>query len=465
MGAIACPQCESRLKVSEEWRGRKIRCRSCGAVFVVGGGSTAAESTAGPARKPPGQAQSVREAASPAPRGSAAGSRTGKQWEVGETVPLSGGPVRRPSPSPELEQPAPLSPVAKGLSFLPAVGALGLVAIGGALGGGIGGGLAGLLVTVNLAICRQARWPLAVRYASVLAIGLISNAIILGAVVYLLKNMPGEKSPTAPRVVMAPAPRNPPAKFPVQEPGSRPLKAESSLDAPGTLIPQPPESAGREHRAFTFEPAGPYGRPEGADYRTVLGPLDRTIDPVGDCRIVVDGASAEIEVPGTFHDLVRRPGETRFAPRQFRSLEGDFFVKVTVPAYEPPRDPPAEHSSVAYNGAGLYAVGDDGRSIRLERASFERNGILNTYFLASLQIGDSPPTEEERSTAADATYHLFLERRGGKLLTGISTDNVSWATWPPMDFPARKVDVGIAAVNTASRPFKAAFRDIQLRVP
>src|SRR5262249_23683128 len=154
-----------------------------------------------------------------------------------------------------------------------------------------------------------------------------------------------------------------------------------------------------------------------------------------DCRVNVDGASARIEVPGSMHDLVRRPGTPATAPRAFTTVDGDFFVKVTVLPYEPPRDPPAEGSNVAYHGAGLFLMGEDGQSIRLERASFERGGRLNSYILNSYQMGEWTPTEEQQALDIGVTCYLFAERRNGQLVTGVSTDNSTWTISQAISFP------------------------------
>jgi hypothetical protein len=54
---VTCPECERRMKVPAEVRGKKIRCKACGGVFVAKG-----EPARGPARKPAAEDEDEGEA-------------------------------------------------------------------------------------------------------------------------------------------------------------------------------------------------------------------------------------------------------------------------------------------------------------------------------------------------------------------------------------------------------------------
>ncbi|QEH37145.1 hypothetical protein OJF2_57320 [Aquisphaera giovannonii] len=458
MAVVTCPQCEAPLKVPAEWSGKKVRCRSCASVFV-----------AEPAARP--RPRAAEPTGIPDER--AIAKRTGKQWEVGETVALSGRPSPRPRGTDDVADRPPLPPLAQAIGFLPFLGAIGLMTVGGAIGGGIGGGIAGAFVTANMAILRQTRLSMASRAAAVVAIGLLSNALLIGSTVWLVKRSAERKADGAPSVVHVPPPPRVQAKESPgapQAPPGFPGAGRGTPGFPGTAKAQAAAGPGKpapwgRDRLRVADESGPLGRPDGDAYKTALGPFEATDDPAGDCRISVDGTSAQIEVPSGLHDLVRRPGSRATAPRAFTTVEGDFFIKVAVPPYQPPRGASPMGPGAPYHGAGLFLMGEDGESMRIERASFVRDGVLTTYFLSSYQMGEWEPKEEEEAASPDGTCYLFAERKNGKLVVGTSTDNATWTTSQPISFPSARVDVGIAAVNTASRPHKAVFRDIQLRTP
>src|SRR5262245_53642187 len=53
---VACPECQKQIKASAELQGKKVRCKGCGHVFVIGGATASkpsAEAKAGPVKVGP----------------------------------------------------------------------------------------------------------------------------------------------------------------------------------------------------------------------------------------------------------------------------------------------------------------------------------------------------------------------------------------------------------------------------
>jgi len=55
-----------------------------------------------------------------------------------------------------------------------------------------------------------------------------------------------------------------------------------------------------------------------------------------------------------------------------------------------------------------------------------------------------------------------LERQDHLVIGSFSTDGRSWVQLEPWPFDTRKARVGVATVNTSSRPFWARFEDFRL---
>jgi hypothetical protein len=129
--------------------------------------------------------------------------------------------------------------------------------------------------------------------------------------------------------------------------------------------------------------------PEATSGPGTTGPVPRGLtapgafeDPSGDYRLESTPRTAIIEVPGTTHDLSLLPGRATNAPRILQEVDGDFRAEVQVDGDEPPADPLAPGSSIAFYGAGLLLWSTDGASLlRLERAGFVRGGQLYIYVL------------------------------------------------------------------------------------
>ncbi|WP_422928522.1 DUF1349 domain-containing protein [Singulisphaera sp. PoT] len=293
------------------------------------------------------------------------------------------------------------------LAFLPAgIGAVSLT--GGALGGAVGGAITGGLIGGNIAIIKREKLPFISRIAISLCLTTAGYALLAWVVIVAIRKLPE----TAPAAANAPKPA-----------------------ATSTPAPSP---SGHEISGWgTFE------------------------DPSGDCRVETQDKSLAIEVPGTIHNLVLNPNQT-MAPRVLRPVSGDFVVQVKLVGDPTPADPPAEGSNVAYHGAGLLLWGDDTNFIRLERAAFTRAGRVRKYVLNE-HLSQGPA-----QTGMDMDYQpghpvwLRMERRGSQILTAFSQDGASWQFFSPRFFNAAPAKIGVAAVNTASAPFRAEFEEFRV---
>lgn len=187
------------------------------------------------------------------------------------------------------------------------------------------------------------------------------------------------------------------------------------------------------------------------------------VDPDGDCTVRFEEEGVTIEVPGTPHDLSAELEITN-APRILRDVEGDFIAEVKVVGAVAPKGDPTVPGRTPYNGAGLLLWLDDTTYIRLERAGLTRltTGELQTYANFEVRETDGPGGSTGR-LIPNAPLHLRLERRGDRVIGSISPDGLSWKAFDPLEIelPA-KLQVGVAAINSASEPFKAEFEDFAL---
>ncbi len=109
---------------------------------------------------------------------------------------------------------------------------------------------------------------------------------------------------------------------------------------------------------------------------SMYGTLDgwgQLIDPDGDCRFDVGKDSVAVTFGPGPHGLDAESGRMN-SPRIVRSLSGDFSVSTVVAG-----DLPLPELSYAYVSGGLVLMQDQRNYIRLERASFIRNGTKSFY--------------------------------------------------------------------------------------
>ena len=107
-------------------------------------------------------------------------------------------------------------------------------------------------------------------------------------------------------------------------------------------------------------------------YETIDG-WGQLIDPDGDCRFDVDKDSVVVTFGPGPHGLDAEIGRMN-SPRIVRSLSGNFSVSTVVAG-----DLPLPELPSAYVSGGLLLMQDEHNYVRLERASFIRDGNKSFY--------------------------------------------------------------------------------------
>jgi len=182
-------------------------------------------------------------------------------------------------------------------------------------------------------------------------------------------------------------------------------------------------------------------------------------NPDNDCTIKPDGKDLTVEVPGKPHGF--HPEYN--APRVIRDVEGDFLATVKVEGTFQPGGTSTNAKTVPFNGAGLVVWNDAENYIRLERAAILRGGKVTTYaMLEELEGGHQGASHS--GPLPPGTAYLRIERRGGRIVAGISPDGAQWKTLRPIDvsYPP-KLKVGVAAVNSSTLPMTVKFVDFTLK--
>ena len=194
-----------------------------------------------------------------------------------------------------------------------------------------------------------------------------------------------------------------------------------------------------------------------------LSDRSRIIDPVGDCRVLLDTANdrASILVPGIAH-LLSAEIDRMNAPRILQEVTGDFEVRVKVTGIDSPGSRALTTRYAPYHGAGILLAKDPGNYIRLEIAADHRKSGTFPYANFELRkdgrLGSSWGLKIE-----DGSSELRLRRLGDEVRAAFSPDGYHWTSFAPLiaDFPDR-LEVGIVAVNSATKPLEAHFEGFQL---
>jgi hypothetical protein len=197
---------------------------------------------------------------------------------------------------------------------------------------------------------------------------------------------------------------------------------------------------------------------QGADSGKSIEGWGRPEDPLGDCRIHLEGKSLVIEVPGKLHDLVADMGVVN-APMVLDDVERDFIVGVKVAKAGRADGESTSGYSLPYQGAGLLLWKDRDNYIRLERASMLRGREVLTYINFG-GIANGNRTGGHAVQCPEGPVALRLEKRKDRVLGSISVDGTSWSYLPPVTATGRGPwKVGVTAVNSASVPLRAELED------
>jgi regulation of enolase protein 1 (concanavalin A-like superfamily) len=198
------------------------------------------------------------------------------------------------------------------------------------------------------------------------------------------------------------------------------------------------------------------------------------IDPDGDCKIEEDKGILTITVPGTLHDLFP-PNSVVNAPRVMKEVEGDFSAQVKVVGSFDPGNEPVKGFDRAFHSAGLLVWQDEKNYTRYERGEiiWQHNG-LHLYYAPLCQLRlDGKYTElmpaqkmYRKPVFKDSTVYLRLDRKGDVMTPYLSKDGKDWKKGAEFKaFSGKKVQVGIAALNTSSREFKVFFEHFKVTTP
>lgn len=182
-------------------------------------------------------------------------------------------------------------------------------------------------------------------------------------------------------------------------------------------------------------------------------------DPEGDCRFELKGTKLTIRVPGTVHDLVADRGHVN-APAVLSPVRGEFIAMVKASGDVHPGPESSVADGLPYQGTGLLLWADKDNFVRLERAGLIRDGAFITY--ATFEHFRGGRRAFSRGVRLeDLPTYLRLERRGGTLHAAVSRDGANWSSFPPQEVRLPdELKLGVAAVNTSTKPFKAELEEL-----
>jgi acetyl esterase/lipase len=189
-------------------------------------------------------------------------------------------------------------------------------------------------------------------------------------------------------------------------------------------------------------------------------------DPDGNCTVKAEKGKLTVTVPGALYDL--HPGRGMNAPRVLREVEGDFTATVKVAGEFKPGEKVAPGANTAGNYAGLLLWEGDKNYLRLERNARWAGGQLVCFapgfeYWKDGQIREGSPRTTTADFFAGKSTWLKLERAGNNVTASYSHDGKEWteAKKVPVEFP-RKVQIGVAAVNSSDAPFTVEFEEFRV---
>lgn len=195
-----------------------------------------------------------------------------------------------------------------------------------------------------------------------------------------------------------------------------------------------------------------------------VSPWGVIVDPNKDCDI--SDRVLRIVVPPTNHDL--NPLRGLSAPRVLQPVSGDFEVSVRVTCdLEPGMKAMGKGSP--FHGAGLLIWEDDENFLRIERNAW-RNGDsclcyppLIEYWRDRQYSGANKVPVPSAEFFPEGSTWLKATRRGNRMTVSMSPDGKKWKDVRSFDIDlTTKLQVGVAALNTSDKPFRAEFDSFNL---
>lgn len=188
----------------------------------------------------------------------------------------------------------------------------------------------------------------------------------------------------------------------------------------------------------------------------------RAVDPDRDCQFTPEGNRLSITVPATRHDLSVEARDMN-APRVIRDVEGDFIIQVKVSGNVRHAGNRTSEQFRAYHGAGLLLWQDERTYIRLERAAIQTEEGSSVHYANFDHRQDGRLVGNKALQLPDQDTYLRLERRGNRVAGAVSPDGTHWKYLEVLSISMpRRVQVGVAAINTSTERFKATFSELEL---
>jgi hypothetical protein len=190
----------------------------------------------------------------------------------------------------------------------------------------------------------------------------------------------------------------------------------------------------------------------------------------GDCKVKGDMRKLTVTVPATNHNL--HPERGMNAPRVLQEIEGDFTATVKVTGtFKPGLKGTAGLFSNPFNFAGLLLWDGYNHFLRLERNAGWSRGQKLMCFAPGFEYWKDGKckTHNKRIETADffkgMSTWLKLERKKDNVTAYYSHDGKEWteAMQAAVEFP-KKVQIGVAAVNSSNAPFTVEFEELKVEV-
>ena len=204
--------------------------------------------------------------------------------------------------------------------------------------------------------------------------------------------------------------------------------------------------------------------------RSITG-WGKVIDTAGDCSVKGDEKPADDRGSGGTHDLSPSPRGLH-APRVLQGSRGRLFGSgqghrrfQAGRGVGSPSPQFLQRGRVARSGRILEEL----HSTRSRNARWRPDGggyacyppLFEYYWKGQFQYTD--PNVTRASFFKGRSTWLKLERRGGKVSASYSHDGKEWTEVKQIDVDLpRKLQVGVAAVNTSTKPFVVRFQELAL---
>jgi regulation of enolase protein 1 (concanavalin A-like superfamily) len=196
------------------------------------------------------------------------------------------------------------------------------------------------------------------------------------------------------------------------------------------------------------------------------------MDLDGDCKFSLTDGRLSIVVPGSGrpHDLSAELDSTN-APCVLRPLTGAFVLTVKVDGGFAPGEVSTQPGRTPYNGAGLLLISDTRNYVRLEYAALHDGDAPVAYTNFEIRVDGQVlrfGRTGDRPLKLGQSAWLRLARSGPSIRGWVSDDGTTWDELPAKEVPpewCNEMKVGVAAISTATAPFKPSFSELKLEVP